>query len=134
MTLRFRKKDTRQRGTHTHGWGSKKKHRGKGSKGGHGYGGSPQHKESYIVNYEPEHYGYKGFVRHNKKSIKIINVGDVEKILSVQEHAEVIDLSSMGYQKLLSKGKISIAVKVKIPSYSAKAKLKIEEAGGVIVE
>lgn len=134
MTLRFRKKNRRQRGTHTHGWGAKKKHRGKGSKGGHGYAGSHKHKYSYIVNYEPEHFGYKGFVRPRKKEAKIINVGDIEKILATREHGEILDLASLGYNKLLSKGKISVAVKIRILQCSEKAKLKVEKAGGVVVE
>lgn len=134
MTFRFRKKNSRQRGGRSHGWGSKKKHRGKGSKGGRGYGGSHKHKYSYIVNYEPGHYGYKGFVRPGKKAARIINVGDIEKILQKTEHAEILDLTSMGYGKLLSRGSISVAVKLRIPKCSEKAKLKIESAGGVIVE
>lgn len=134
MTVRFRKKSARQRGLKTHGWGSKKKHRGKGSKGGRGYGGSHKHKYSYIVNYEPDHYGYKGFVRPRKREVRIINVGDVEKILAAREHGEILDLASLGYSKLLSKGNISVAVKIRIPRCSEKAKLKIEKAGGVVVE
>ena len=124
----------RQRGRKLHGWGSKKKHRGKGSKGGHGYGGSHKHKYSYIVNYEPEHYGYKGFVRPGKKKLKAINVGEIEKILEKQEHGEVLDLRAMGYGKLLSRGTISVAVKIRVPKATEKAKLKVEQAGGVIVE
>ena len=38
--MRTRKKNTRQRGSHTHGWGAKKKHRGAGNRGGRGNAGS----------------------------------------------------------------------------------------------
>lgn len=134
MTIRFRKKNIKQRGKRWHGWGSKKKHRGKGSKGGRGYGGSHKHKYSYIVNYETEHFGYKGFVRPRQRKDSVINVGSVEKMLARQEHGEILDLASMGYDKLLSAGKIAVAVKIKVPKWSEKAKLKVEGAGGVIVE
>ena len=40
MTVNRRKKVVKQRGSHTHGWGSKKKHRGAGNRGGRGMAGS----------------------------------------------------------------------------------------------
>jgi len=40
MTVNKRKKMSRLRGSHTHGWGAKKKHRGKGNKGGAGMAGT----------------------------------------------------------------------------------------------
>ncbi|MBI5072716.1 50S ribosomal protein L15, partial [Candidatus Woesearchaeota archaeon] len=60
MVVRFRKKITRQRGKRWHGYGSKKKHRGKGSHGGKGFAGFHKHKWSYTVKYAPNHYGSKG--------------------------------------------------------------------------
>ena len=40
MTINKRKKNSRQRGSWTHGWGSKKKHRGAGHRGGKGNAGT----------------------------------------------------------------------------------------------
>ena len=40
MTHNKRKKNSRQRGEWTHGWGAKKKHRGAGHRGGRGNAGS----------------------------------------------------------------------------------------------
>ena len=40
MVAKKRKKNTRQRAGTTHGWGSMKKHRGKGNKGGAGMAGT----------------------------------------------------------------------------------------------
>ncbi|MEM7819824.1 MAG: uL15 family ribosomal protein [Candidatus Aenigmatarchaeota archaeon] len=128
MTIRFRKKVRKMRGSHTHGYGSKKKHRGGGSRGGRGYGGSHKHKYSYIVKYEPWHYGYKGF--HSlKKKLRTINIGDLEKISDNNE----IDLTKLGYDKLLSRGKISRPLIIKIKKFSKKAKEKIEKVGGKII-
>ncbi len=127
MPPRFRKKITRQRGQRWHGWGAKKKHRGKGSRGGKGWGGSTKHKRSYVYTYAPDHFGYKGF--HSlKKRGKAINVGDLEKLGKKE-----IDLNEMGYEKLLSKGKVSSALTIKVSKFSAKAKEKIEAAGGKII-
>ena len=127
MPTHFRKKITRQRGRRWHGWGAKKKHRGKGSRGGKGYGGSSKHKRSYIYAYEPEHFGYKGFHSLKKKG-KAINVGNLEKFGKLE-----LDLNELGYTKLLSKGNVSSPLVVKVAKFSQRAKEKIEKAGGKII-
>ncbi len=133
MVVRKRKKVVKMRGSKTHGYGSKKKHRGKGSKGGKGYAGSHKHKWTYIVKYEPDHFGKHGFTSLKKvkmrRRIKIINVGELEKIATGKE----IDLDAMGYTKLLGKGEVTKPFVVKISNFSAKAKEKIEAAGGKIL-
>ncbi|MFH0949124.1 MAG: uL15m family ribosomal protein [Candidatus Aenigmatarchaeota archaeon] len=133
MVVRFRKKVSRQHGLHTHGWGAKKKHRGGGSKGGKGYGGSHKHKFSFITSYDPNHYGYKGFHSSKHKQETIINIGELEK-LSLKEGKTELDLASFGYTKLLGKGKLAAPLTVKVGKLSARAKEKIENAGGKIVE
>lgn len=124
MVVRFRKKNRAMRGSMTHGWGAKKKHRGKGSKGGKGYGGSTKHKRSYIYAKEPDHFGKRGFFALKKKD-KTINVGELEKI-----GGNEIDLKAMGYDKLLSKGNMTMPLSIKVKRASKKAKEKIEKAGG----
>ena len=57
------------RGQRWHGWGAKKKHRGKGSKGGRGKAGRHKHKFSYVNTVDPYNYGYKGFVPPTKVGI-----------------------------------------------------------------
>mgnify|MGYP001610871807 CR=1 FL=1 len=132
MPTRLRK-TRKMRGKRWHGYGSKKKHRGGGSRGGRGYGGSHKHKFSYIVKYEPEHYGKRGFVSLNKTENKVINLDDLEKIFRKTGKKE-FDLAEMGYDKLLSRGKISQPLIVKAKKYSQAAKEKIEAAGGKMVE
>ena len=46
MTVNKRKKNSRQRGSHTHGWGAMKKHRGAGNRGGRGAAGSGKRADS----------------------------------------------------------------------------------------
>ena len=46
MTVNKRKKNVRQRGHKTHGWGEKKKHRGKGHQGGAGMAGTGKRADS----------------------------------------------------------------------------------------
>ena len=126
MTVRFKKKVRKQRGYTSHGWGSKKKHRGGGSRGGRGFGGGQKHKFSYVTTKDPDHYGYKGF-HSRKRRQSTLNVSDIDKM-----EGNVVDLKKLGYDKLLGKGKIGRAVTVTVGSFSAHAKEKIEKAGGRI--
>ncbi len=133
MVMRFRKKVRRQRGSKLHGWGAKKKHRGKGSKGGHGMAGLLKHKKMWMLANDPEHFGRTGFkvpqrvARASKE--KAINLRMLDKIAAGSE----INLSELGYGKLLSGGKITKPLAVKVAKFTEEAKRKIEEAGGRIV-
>ena len=122
------KKAQKMRGSKTYGYGSKKKHRGKGSRGGRGFAGSHKHNYSHIVKYKPNHFGYKGFYSLKKKP-KTINIKDLKKIAKGSE----IDLTAMGIDKLLSTGEIEKPLTVKVIKFSKQAKEKIEKAGGKIV-
>jgi len=136
MVVRFRKKKERQRGKRWHGWGSKKKHRGKGSKGGRGWGGSHKHKWSYITTYAKDHYGYKGFIPPRKKlerkRKKEINLDQLNELASRLGKTD-IDLNEMGYTKLLSRGQPDKPLTIKIHSASGAAKNKIEKIGGKVL-
>ena len=62
MTVNKRKKASRHRASHTHGWGSMKKHRGSGHKGGVGNAGSGKRSDAKKPSNWKEHYfGKKGF-------------------------------------------------------------------------
>jgi large subunit ribosomal protein L15 len=87
-----------------------------------------KHKYSYLTTYEPDFYIKKGFHSLKKKE-HVINVGDLEKL-----NTNNIDLTALGYDKLLSRGNISKPITVKVKSHSAGAKKKIEKAGGKIIE
>ena len=116
------------RGQKWHGYGAKKKHRGKGSHGGKGYAGSHKHKWSYIVKYEPEHFGHKGFTSLKKKN-KEINIDQLNKLI---KNTKEINLNEKGFTKLLGRGNITKSVKVTVDQCSAMAREKIESAGGTI--
>ena len=108
------------------GYGSKKKHRGKGSKGGKGWGGSTKHNRSRVYSYERNHFGHTGFHSLHRKH-KAINVGDLESFTSTD-----INLTDLGYDKLLSKGAVTKAFTVRVEQCTAGAKAKIEKAGGTV--
>lgn len=131
MKTSKRKKVRRLRGSKTHGWGVKK-HRGAGNKGGTGMAGSgkrAQSKKMFILKYYgPEYYGGKGFnvPASVKNDVKAINIRD----LPLKEN---VNLTEMGYDKLLAKGKPKLKHNITVSSFSAKAKEKIEKAGGKIL-
>ncbi len=128
MTARFRKKNSRQRGSHTHGYGAKKKHRGGGSRGGRGFGGTHKHKFSWVLRWDPDHFGYKGF--HSRRAQRqAINVSDLERLNAGSD----VNLPSLGYHTLLGRGSVTKAFVVTVDKCSARARHKIETAGGRIV-
>lgn len=130
MVVRREKKSRSFRGSHTHGWGAKKKHRGAGSKGGKGFAGSLGANKFYVQMNFPGHIGKKGFHRpvKTKEEINGINILN----LATMDGKE-FDLAEMGFNKLLGKGKISKAVTVKVKYASEQAIAKIEGAGGKVV-
>jgi large subunit ribosomal protein L15 len=75
--------------------------------------------------------------------IKTINVGRLSELveelldagkLKPRERGEVeVDLSELGYEKLLGGGKVRRPLTVKVSAFSKEAERKITEAGGRIV-
>ena len=135
MVVRFRKKSRRMRGSKTHGWGMKKKHRGAGSQGGRGKAGMMKHNKSWMIKYEPNHFGKIGFKvpLKAKKEIKAITLKDLD-ILAKKLNKTEIDISELGFDKVLSSGKLTQALTIKAKKFVEKAKKKIEKAGGKAIE
>ena len=134
MAVNKRKKNSRQRGSKTHGWGAMKKHRGAGNRGGRGKAGSgkrsDQLKPTIIKHFGLDNYfGKFGFKRPQKiiKKIRTINVGDLNKLNKTD-----INLTELGFNKLLGEGKVSKKYNITVSSCSKLAKEKIEKLGGSI--
>ena len=126
------------RGSRTQGYGRVGQHRKTGSKGGRNVG-RHKHLWSYVLRYEPEYFGKKGFVspRSLGKKDNVINVRKLEEIagkVSTEKDGKlVIDLESLGYTKLLGTGRITKSLTVKVASCSKSAAEKIKGAGGEIL-
>ncbi len=143
-----RKKYSRYRGSHTHGGGAKKKRRGSGHRGGYGMAGSGKradHKKPMLQKlYGKNYLGKSGFKRPLKKIVKIIsfNLEDLERniksylekgLVKKENDFYVVNLTSLGFDKLLGSGNVKNKYKI-IGNVSEKAKIKIEEADGIIEE
>jgi len=125
------------------GWGQVGQHRKHGQKGGRKVG---RHKGSwtYVIKYEPNYFGKKGFtsIQALHKQIHAINIGQLDQLIHKLTHEKTIqkkkgktyiDLTQHGYQKLLATGKLTKPLIIKVDSYSQNAAKKIKEAGGQII-
>ncbi|MEM3696653.1 MAG: uL15 family ribosomal protein [Candidatus Bathyarchaeia archaeon] len=132
------RKIRKKRGSRTVGYGRVGQHRKSGSKGGR-KAGRHKHLWSYVLRYEPEYFGKKGFTspKSLKQKQKVINVGKLEelaKATSEEKDGKIfIDLESLGYSKLLGTGRVTKPLIVKVASCSKSAAEKIKEAGGQIL-
>ena len=140
--IRKRRKITRMRGSRTVGGGCSKKRRGAGHRGGRGQAGGHKHHWSWIVKYDPKHFGKYGFKRPQKliKRPETVNLAYLdEKIpellesgVAVEENGMiVIDVTELGFEKVLGSGRLTRPVHVKAYEFSEGAAEKIEEAGGM---
>ncbi len=144
MVVNKRKKNSRQRGSHTHGWGSKKKHRGAGSRGGRGMAGSGKRADTIKPSLWKERYfGKYGFVKKGDiKTIRPINIIYLEehfdrllknKTISKEGDSYSVDILKIGYNKLLGGGKITKKYKIKTEYASKNVIEKIKKAGGEVI-
>jgi large subunit ribosomal protein L15 len=133
------RKTRKMRGSRTCGWGKVGQHRGAGCRG-HRKVGRHKHLWSYVTAHEPNYFGKHGF--HSPKSLKlkekIINISALDEIsekLSVEKEKGklYIDLTNLGYTKLLGSGKLTKKLTVNVPSCSKSAADKIKKAGGQVL-
>lgn len=138
------RKIQKKRGTRNCGWGNTQKHRGAGNRGGRGMGGSNKQKWSYITKYMPDHFGRRGFKipQSMVRRETTINVGDLElkaELFVSEGRAQlkdkkyVIDLTALGYDKLLGSGKVTRPMEIKVGKSSESAAEKIKAAGGNVI-
>ena len=133
MTRRFQKRKKRYLGSRNCGGGNTKNRRGKGGRGGKGmYAGSHKQRWSWIIKYEPEHFGRHGFSPITQKDVPdTINVGDIHALAKSGKLEKKGSMFSMKFEgKVLGSGEIAVPVSVAAKSFSEGAKTKIEKAGG----
>src|SRR5690606_6087479 len=88
---------------------------------------------------EPDHFGHDPFNSFNRNLLhKWINVRDLDTVFAKHGKADengkvVLDLTSLGYDKLQGGGSISAAYAIKVAKVSESARSKIEAAGGEVI-
>ena len=114
-------------------------HRQAGNRGG--IGGAGKHKHFFIrtVIEEPDHFGHDPFNSFNRNLVSSwLNIRDLDSTFAKHGKADdkgkvVLDLTSLGYDKLLGGGKVTGAYAIKVAKVSESAKSKIEAAGGEVL-
>ena len=143
MTVNKRKKNDRQRGSKTHGWGAKKKHRGQGNRGGRGMAGTGKRADTKKPSiWKTDYFGKYGFVSKTPKvKINAVNIGFIEQhinkflssnLIKKEDGFYSVELEKLGFNKLLGDGKVSMKFKIKVPYASKTAVEKVKEAGGQV--
>jgi large subunit ribosomal protein L15 len=124
------RKIRKTRGSRTQGYGRIGQHRDAGSKGNRKVG-RHKHLWSKVVTSEPDYFGNHGFT--SPQSInKIENTLNIQRLVDIAE-TNTVDLTEMGYTKLLGTGKITKALTVTVPACSKLAEEKVTKAGGKVI-
>lgn len=132
------------RGSRTHGRG-KKAGRGAGLRGGRGRAGLHKHKYISVVKYMPDYFGSHGFKRPRSvvREKLTINLSEIEQridafkkngIAETRDGRLTVNLRMAGIDKLLGAGRISTPIDIIVESASERAKEKLANAGGKLLE
>ncbi len=143
MVVRRRRKVGHYRGSHrTHGGGHPKKRRGAGSRGGRGNAGTGKKagQKKAGMRYK---LGSRGFLPRRTPIVsRTINVSILssgimrmarEGTVTKQGDIYIVDLSSLGYTKLLGTGKVAHKMRVTVSQASAQACERVAAAGGEVI-
>jgi large subunit ribosomal protein L15 len=142
--IRRTRKIRKMRGSRTVGGGCSKKRRGAGHRGGRGNAGLHKSKWTWTVKYAPEHFGKYGFKRPQRSILKFnpVNLDYLDEksedlvkqgLAQKKDNAIEIDVTDLGYNKVLGKGRLNRPLIIKSPKFSSSATQKIEEAGGEVI-
>lgn len=140
-----KKKTRKQRGSRTMGYGRVSQHRKGGGRGGKGKAGGRKHFWIRTLKYNPDRYRKVGFKPPSALETppETINVGELEDLalrvlgedqLKDRTGALELDLTRMGYGKLLGRGEVSMPMRLMVTEYTPRALEKVEASGGEIVE
>jgi large subunit ribosomal protein L15 len=142
MTRKLRK-NRKLRGSRTCGWGRQGQHRKTSHKGRRNVG-RHKHLWSYVLRYEPDYFGKKGFrsIQSLHRKVNVINIGELgmlaekleaQNLIERKDGKVLLDLEKLGYTKLLGTGKATEPMLIRVSAYSSSAAKKIEAAGGQIL-
>jgi len=139
MVVNKRKKVAKYRGSKTHGGGSMKKRRGAGHRGGRGNAGSGKKGDCKKPSYEKnsKHLGKHGFTSKSRSKHRTINLTTLQisankNLIKKSGSVFSINLTELGYSKLLGSGKVADKFEIIVNQASEKAVKKIEAIGGKV--
>ena len=141
--IKKRKKNTRFRGSKTHGYGSMKKHRGSGHQGGVGNAGSGKRADCKKPTFLKmgRVFGKHGFKSKSRTITTSVNLRYIEEkadyLIKSGKAAESggvisINIADIGCDKLLGKGNVSRKYNIQCLTATAGAIEAVKKAGGSI--
>lgn len=142
MVYNKHKKNVRQRGSHTHGKGSKKKRRGAGNRGGRGLAGTGKRADQNKPSFWKSKYFSGPQFKSRKKKKATFSIADLEQsfenlskqgFVAKNDSFFETDLSRLKVGKLLSQGKPTRQYRIVVGQASKKAVEKISAAKGEII-
>lgn len=146
MPVNKRSRFSRRRGGHTHGWGSMKKRRGAGNRGGRGMAGTGKRGDAKkpMIWKNKKYFGKYGFKKKNIiHKVKPVNLAYFEeklnkliekKLIEQKGDLYIIDVKKLGFNKVLGYGKPTKKFQITSQSFSKDAIEKIKAAGGEAIE
>ncbi|HOT95077.1 MAG TPA: uL15m family ribosomal protein [Methanoregulaceae archaeon] len=132
-------KRSKYRGSRTCGGGTHKNRRGAGNRGGRGRAGINAHRFTKFYLEEGPVFGKNGFVAPNSRKVPTIDIGTLDRLAdallaqhlaSEEDGAVVIDVSALGFEKVLGSGRVTRPLRVSACAFSEQAIAKIEAQGG----
>ena len=143
MVLNHRKKNSRHRGSWTHGGGEKKKRRGAGYRGGRGNAGSGQRGDAKKPSFWKltRYVGKHGFHNPNAAIVNTISISqlnsNIEKLVTAGSaikdgNVYKVNFADLGAHKLLGTGTPAYAFELVVNAATQGAIDKIAKAGGSV--
>lgn len=143
MALKNRK-TRKYRGSRTCGGGNAKMRRGAGHRGGRGNAGIKKHRKSWFLTHDPSALVHKGPGRPDvpMRVPRAINIRTLEErveemvssgLAEKKTNKVYLDLSKIGYDKLLGGGVVKNSWVITAMGSSQTASRKISEAGGQVI-
>jgi large subunit ribosomal protein L15 len=142
MVVNKRKKVVKYRGDTTHGGGHRKKRRGAGSRGGRGNAGSGKragHKKAggKVITGRNAFRPRRDSSKENTINVGFFTSSKLAKWLTQGKAVKegdvfLVDLSKLGYTKLLGTGTVFVKLKLNIARFTPRAEEKIKAAGGEV--
>jgi large subunit ribosomal protein L15 len=145
--FKFKKSKTKKmRGSNSHGWGHKKKHRGSGHRGGVGMAGTGDRadtkKPTILTKFGKSYFGKKGFTSILKKKNNVLSLSYIENNFdNMVERGEIVkegdkyvfDASLLKVDKILGKGNFTKKLTIITKEISESAKQRVLDVGGEVI-
>jgi large subunit ribosomal protein L15 len=102
-----------------------------------------KHKWTWVLKYDPDYFGKHGFYRPNRREVKSMNLIQLSTLvenlerrgeLKILDDMPVVNLSALGFGKLVGGGKLDRGLVIIVNSWTERAEKAVREAGGRLLK